>query len=1325
MKRRHAALISFVLVILWGPVAEGVNERAAQEAYGALSLSFEANHGQADEGVTFLSRATTYTLLLTRSEAVLALRPGNILRMRLVGANAEPQIKGLDPLAGRTNYFIGNDRTKWRTNIPTYGKVEYRSVYPGIDLVYYGNRTRLEYDFVVAPGADPGVIALTFEGADSLELAADGHLLLKTAGGDVRLDAPHVYQVVDGRRQPVTGSYVLGEARTVGFRVAAYDATKPLVIDPVLIYSTLLGGNDTDQAYGIAVDSFGNAYVTGSTSSTMFDGPNPGLVPANDVFVAKLNPTGSALVYATYLGGSGSEGQFFRIAVDHAGHAYVTGGTDSHDDFPGAGGGTATKVGSGGDIDAFVVKLTPDGSAIVYSALVGGTKFERPFGIAVDASGRAYVAGQTRSPDFFTTDNAYDRTCGTGPDCSGAADAFVTKLSFNAATSELTVSYSTYLGGTMLETNLNGRGVAVNDAGHVFVAGRTGSPDFPLVNQLTVDSANGINAATGEDVFVTKLNTNPATCTPVVAQGVNCQESLVYSTLLGGSGEDGTNTMVNLAVDGAGKIYVTGKTKSSDFPTTPDAISTNCFDASFAAKLDPDQAGDSSLVYSTCQVGDGASIAVDFPGNVVYLDTTLLDLVQNMPVAYPPGFGGLIALDAVCSVYAAGTSGAALPLTGPFGPFQDTLLGGSDAYVQKIGSKGGPLAFIPNTNAGTVSVIDTASNDVVATVPVNGAPGGVAVGLDGRHAWVGTPPFGVSVIDVANNYSVSVIPPGQNVPTGIVVTGTPDPAYPVKAFVGYRNAAVVGVIDANPASATFKQHLVIPFIQVFGFPQGVTASPDGSKVYVVANNLGLAPGVITVIDAVTYQTQTFPLPPELLFPIGVDITPDGSHLIVAGGDTQFFGGLAAGAIGVIKTSDYLPGAPIVTDAGGVFAGVAIAPDGSRAYVTQPHGGKVLVLNADPVTAGFGALVGPPIAVGGGSFGISVHPDGRRVYVANGLENTVSVIDVETVVTPISNVEVQAVTVGTMPAAFGPRFITRLENPDVDGDGIWDLVDGTYDPVTKTLINASATNTFTTRHLRGSVFGEIVSAGDLTVGVESPAGLVVRTTGTAGEAEIKLCDITTKFYPGSVVAPLHCGSLTARVVSGSLDVLLGSLGVASVPSGVTFRVAEIATDQFEIRYLDGMMPIQVAFQGRVTEVGPGRTAVFPEPTGRMRGIGHLDAGGRRHHFEFEVAEHPSGQERGRLEYRAPALRPGRDRGKAFVSSTVTMVTFSNDSVVFSGIGQWNGRPGYAFTARAVDAGAPGPGHDQFTITIADPSGAIVATVGGTLRGGNIRAQRAKR
>jgi hypothetical protein len=350
--------VAFAVFVILGPSVVVKAERATasttssvgkawlQESYGKLPLSFEANHGQTDSRVQFLSRGPGYTLFLTPREAVVALRgretvnrssstsprptegegqgEGATLRMQFAGANSEATMTGLEELPGIVNYFVGKDPAKWRTNIPTYQKVEYKNVYSGIDLVYYGNQRQLEFDFIVAPGADPKRIVLRFQGTDRLEVDTLGDLVLHTAIGQIRQRKPVIYQEVDGVRTAIPGGYLLNGPSQVSFQVAAYDHTRPLIIDPTLVYSTFLGGSGNDMGSGIAVDGAGSAYVTGRTGSADF----PTTLGAFDTtfngdldaFVTKLNPTGSGLMYSTYFGGSSGD-LGFEIAVDGAGTA--------------------------------------------------------------------------------------------------------------------------------------------------------------------------------------------------------------------------------------------------------------------------------------------------------------------------------------------------------------------------------------------------------------------------------------------------------------------------------------------------------------------------------------------------------------------------------------------------------------------------------------------------------------------------------------------------------------------------------------------------------------------------------------------------------------------------------------------------------------------------------------------------------------------------------------------------------------------------------------------------------------------------------------------
>ena len=603
-------LVLFPFLVGFACPATAAPEARVSETYGKLPLHFEANRGQTHEDVRFLARGAGYSLYLTADEAVLVLTRPNpdatqprgrpvVVRMSLVGAAPKPLVSGLDELPGKANYLIGNP-AKWQTNVPTYAKVHYREVYPGIDLVYYGNQRQLEYDFVVSPRADPERIVLGFQGAERLEINAEGEFVLHAAGGAIRQRVPVIYQEIDGVRTKIEGRYVLKDAHRVGFQVAAYDPSRPLVIDPTLVYSTYLGGSSSDDGYGIAVDAAGAAYVTGTTGSADFTagctapctGLNGTLSGRSDVFVTKINAAGTALVYSTYLGGSGYESGN-GIAVDAAGAAYVT-GTTSSTDFPTTPGAIQTTYGGGGSSsnggDAFVSKLNAAGSALLYSTYLGGSGDDSGFGIAVDAAGSVYVTGSTTSTDFPTA-NPLQAAYG-----GGGTDAFVSKL--DAAGSALL--YSTYLGGSGWD---DGYGIAVDAAGSAYVTGGTTSTDFPTANPLQAAYGGGLR-----DAFVSKLN----------AAG----SALLYSTYLGGSGNDYGS---GIAVDAAGSAYVTGYTTSTNFPTASplQAAKRGGYDA-FVTKLN---ATGTALVYSTYLGGSdfsyGYGIAVDAAGAAYVTGSTI------------------------------------------------------------------------------------------------------------------------------------------------------------------------------------------------------------------------------------------------------------------------------------------------------------------------------------------------------------------------------------------------------------------------------------------------------------------------------------------------------------------------------------------------------------------------------------------------------------------------------------------------------------------------------------------------------------------------------
>jgi hypothetical protein len=558
-------------------------------AYAQLPLAFEANQGQAAAPIDFLARGTGYTLALTPGDATLALQkpaggPGDVVHLHLVGANPAALAVGRDELITKTNYYLTNDPSQWRSNIPNFGKVEYRSVYPGINLVYYGRQGQLEYDFVVAPGADPGVITLSIQGSQGVRLDGQGNLVLATAGGGLVEQAPVVYQDIGSVRQVVSGRFVLAGPNQVGFQVGAYDPSRPLVIDPTLSYWTYLTGGGQNFGQSIAVDSSGDAYVTGQA------GPF-GATSRYYAYVTEMNPTGTLQLYTTYLGGGGGD-TGYGIAVDSAHNAYVSGITFGN--FP-----TQSLNGfqpnyGGGNGDAFVAKLDASGSP-VYSTYLGGSGADGPIGwyppthaIAVDGTGDAYVTGPTDSSDFPTTSGAAYPTWNS----SWGGSSYIAEINPSLSGPASLVS-STYLpGGTSHAIALG--------ASQVYVTGTTGSTSFPTTPNAYQKSFSG-----GSDAFVAVLN--------------SASSQLVYSSYLGGSGEDHGS---DIAVDGSGYAYVTGDA-SNGFPTTSGAYQTRSpFPsglAAFVAKLNPNSSGSGSLVYSTNLGGShgarGYGIAVDGYGN--------------------------------------------------------------------------------------------------------------------------------------------------------------------------------------------------------------------------------------------------------------------------------------------------------------------------------------------------------------------------------------------------------------------------------------------------------------------------------------------------------------------------------------------------------------------------------------------------------------------------------------------------------------------------------------------------------------------------------------
>lgn len=651
---------------------------AVVQQYAKLPLSFEPNLGQAKGDTKYLARGEGYSLFLTSNQAVLAMsghstsatakRSAGILRMELVGSNPAPNFSALEELPGKSNYFIG-PQANWRPNVPNFAKVAEKNVYPGIDLLYYGTQHQLEYDFNVAPGADPKAIQISFEGARKLRVDAAGNLILALAGGEVKFEKPFAYQMKGDQKEPVTAKFHLGDRKyRVYFAVDKYDTTRELVIDPILAYSTYLGGSDIDGANAIAVASDNTAFIAGGTFSLDFPVAHP--LQKNDggssdfpqdAFVAKISADGSTLLYATYLGGEFEE-IAHGIAVDSAGDAYVAGQTDSAD-FPvtidaanvscGGDGQCGASFNPGGLIvtNGFLTKLNPAGSAIVYSTFIGFYENVIAYAVAVDQNQNAYVVGSTTDniaptvtitppatgpPDFPISD-------GVGY-AGGVTDAFLMKINSTGNS----ILYSTYVGGFAEDAAY---GVAVDKTnGNAFVTGLTLSSNYPTSAGAFQPTFGGAG-----DAFFTEFNTN-----------IQAPNSRLYSTFLGGPGLDQGN---GIALDAADNAYIAGGTSSTGLgPSLGPADCapvglTTCQGDAFVAEFNPTLAGAASRVFFT------------------YLGGSLNDSAAG------------VALDPLGEIFVTGsTVSPDFPVAGAV--FQTTYGGGNDdAFVSKIDPTGATLLY--------------------------------------------------------------------------------------------------------------------------------------------------------------------------------------------------------------------------------------------------------------------------------------------------------------------------------------------------------------------------------------------------------------------------------------------------------------------------------------------------------------------------------------------------------------------------------------------------------------------------------------------------------
>jgi hypothetical protein len=632
-------------------------------SYGQLPLAFELNQGQVDSAVEFLAHSAGASVFLTRDSAALRLTksagegagvaehgpalPEAFLRLRLVGVTEDAPVHGEGELLGKVNYLIGNDPKSWHTNVPTFSKVRYQGVYPGIDLVYYGNGQRLEYDFVVAPGADPGTIQMSVDRARSLQVDALGELVIQLTDGELRWQRPIIYQLDGPRRLPVDGTFLVADNR-VSFRVGPHDPKLQLVIDPVLVWSSYIGPVN-NQRIGVALDTAGNFYLATTSTTTGYPVfPPSGLPPAFPQgnpsggaagVITKLTPDGTALVYSTYIS-NGTNTNVNAIAVDAAGDAFITGITD--DGFPvtpNAYDATcavqATTPPSCLPSPSFVAELNPQGTQLLYGTYLTGTRAgssTTASGIAVDVSGNIFVAGSTTDATFPVV-NAFQNALqdSTSSSCSvPCGDFFVSKLLPSAGPGPNSLKYSTYVGGMFQDgPDSYGNFITTDGNGKVFVVGRTASTNFPTMNADlsgskcgTDGNCNGIGTVQSpDDAVLFELDTNQSGAA-----------SMIYSTYIGGSSFD---SATSVALDATGKVYVAGWTQSvadNSFPTSPTGVfQSNCASINqnpFLMKFDTSQVGAPSVLWATCLGFNGAAYGLALDGTgTPYVSASSNDLL--------------------------------------------------------------------------------------------------------------------------------------------------------------------------------------------------------------------------------------------------------------------------------------------------------------------------------------------------------------------------------------------------------------------------------------------------------------------------------------------------------------------------------------------------------------------------------------------------------------------------------------------------------------------------------------------------------------------------
>ncbi len=864
-----------------------------------LPLAFVANQGQTRPDIQFQAHDLGGTLYFAKTEVVLALQSveketASSIHLQFVGAEPDVALHEGNALPGVVNYLIGDQPSEWLTNIPTYGSIIYESLYPGIDLRYDGANGRLKGTYLVAPGANPSLIQWQHAGANSVTADAAGNLVitLPNAAATIQEAAPIAWQEIDGQKLNVPVSYAIGNNGAVGFTLGQYNPQLPLIIDPTIVYSVTLGGSDVEAGTGIALDSAGNSYITGFTSSDNYPTVNPYQTHETsfDVFVTKINAAGEGIVYSTYIGGDGMD-TGSGITVDDNGIAYVVGDTDSTN-FPTQNPVQASNGGSLIADDAFVLALNADGNDLVYSTYLGGSSFESAEAIALDGSGNVYVTGMTGSDDF-PTHLAYDSTLG------GVTDAFVAKLNSSGSA----WVYSTYLGGSGEDL---GFGITV-DGDTAYVVGNTLSTDFPTENPYQA------NKDGPSDLFVTKIN--------------SAGTGLDYSTYLGGSAGD---IGYGIAVHN-GQAHVTGYTSSSDYPTqTPIQPSFGGGDED--AVVSVLSATGNSLSFSTYLGGDdkdeGRAIAVDSAGDIYLTGETFssdfplsnplqaanlgqsdafVTKISGSALEYSTYLGGGesdfaygLALDNNGHAYVVGNTDS---INFPGSSIGNSPLGHTDLFVVKIEDDGDQVIPPPDIELGgsykevsplqagpdeelvyTIGLHNSGANDALVTVTDD---------LPGEVAYVPNSVTGGGVYDAGTiTWSDITVPAGDDV----LLTFAAMPTSVTEAVV-VVNTAVIAPSGADPLERsasvlltpeTVVEDVIPPIVTGLTIDdQDVIVDPDVTLHLTAIDNVGVEE---MYLKEWALETDPFPhwqevqssgwVPYEATYPWTLEAT-SGTHFIIA------------------------------------------------------------------------------------------------------------------------------------------------------------------------------------------------------------------------------------------------------------------------------------------------------------------------------------------------------------------------------------------------------------------------------------------------------------